>query len=151
MAKTTTLPVTQNIQMSFATLVTGSGIISGESGTSVSGLVSVYTAPADDAIVKSIMIASSDTSARVVGLYVRSGSADYVIGHVNVPIGAGITSGTTANIDYLTSPYVTGFPLDSSGKPVLPLQSGSILKAGAVTAVTNGKTITITAIAESYT
>jgi hypothetical protein len=70
---------------------------------------------------------------------------------VNVPIGAGFLSGTTVNIDVLGSTIVVGLPLDMSGRPYIPLASGSSLYVGVTIAeVAANKTIYVNAISEDY-
>lgn len=151
MAKTTTCPITQNIKNSFAALVNATGAVSGESGTSVTNLVTIYTAGSNDAVVKSLLVTSSDGTARTLNLYINNGTADFLIGAVTIPANSGAaTGGTTANIDYLGSQYINGLPFDQSGKPVIPLQATYILKAGVQVAVSSAKTITISAIVEEY-
>jgi len=150
MPKTNTLPLTQNIKVASNVLVNSSGVISGESGTSVSNLVTIYTCGSNDAIVKSLLLFSSDTANKNVSFYVNNGTADYLIGTITAWAYSG-TSGTTINLDFLGSIYTQGFPIDASGKNVMPMQAGHVLKAGIVTtAVTSGKTISITAIVEEY-
>ena len=151
MAKTTTLPVTQNIKFTGAKIVNATGAVSGESGTAVTGLVDLYTAPADDAVVKSVMATSSDTSSKILQLYVYDGSVSWLIGMITIAAGTGITSGTTVNADVLNNQYLIGLPLDSAGRPVLPMQSGHILRVGVTAAVTAAKTIGVVAFVESYT
>lgn len=151
MAKTTTCPITQNIKNAFATLVNATGAVSGESGTSVTNLVTVYTAGSNDAVVKSLVVTSSDSSARTLNIYINNGTYDYLLAAITIPAtSGGASGGTTVNVDILGSQYFLGLPFDQSGKPVLPLQTGYVLKAGVQVAVTAAKTVTVSAIVEEY-
>ena len=114
-----------------------------------SALKTLYTAGADDAIVRSIMVVSDDTSARNVTLYLNNGVADFPLCTVALAIGQG-TNGTTASIDLLSSAYVPGLSYDQNGKRILPLQAGYTLKIAATTTITAGKQISVVGVAEEY-
>lgn len=106
----------------------------------------LLTAGADDAIVKSLLITSTDTSARVVELILDDGTTEFVLASFNVAITAG-TDGATAVVDALTA---SGLPLDSAGKKILPLETGMELKVRAQVAVTAAKVINFVATVEEF-
>ncbi len=139
MAKQTNLYITSEIN--------GFGLII-ENGDGT-GYQTLYTASAEDAIVKSLMATSSDTAAMNVVLAVNDGVADHIIGTVNVPIAAG-TNGSTAAVDLLSASMLPGLPVDQYGKRILPMKNGHILKAAVLVAVTAAKAINIYGIAEEY-
>jgi hypothetical protein len=139
MAKSTSLNVTQNIKNPCVSILPAD----------TTTLKTLYTAGANDAVVKAINISSTDTTARNVGLYINNGVSDFLIGVVNVPITAGDT-GAVASVDVLASALIPSLPLDQNGKRVLPMQATYILKVGALVAVTAAKEIDVTCVAEEY-
>lgn len=139
MAKTNTVPVSQNIKCA------AYSILPADTTT----YKTLYTAGANDAVVKSLMACSTDTAARNVVLVVNNGTADFIIGCVNVPITAGDT-GAVAAVDLLAAALLPGLPLDQNGKRVLPMQTGHILKVGVLVAVTAAKQIDCVAVVEEY-
>lgn len=139
MAKQTSLYVTDTIKtpgVSFANA----------DGTTAKTL---YTAAADDAIVKSIMVTSNDTSTVNVKVIINDGSTDRIIGTVAVATLSG-TSGSAAAVDLLSSSLLPGLPLDQNGKRVLPLQGTHVLKVAPLVAVTAAKTVDVVAVVEEY-
>jgi hypothetical protein len=109
----------------------------------------VYTAAANDAVVKSLACVSDDTAAKNVRIGIDIGGTVYQIGTVNIPIASG-TNGTANAIDLLNASALPFLPVDRNGKRILPLKAGNILKVAALATVTTAKTITVTALAEEY-
>ncbi len=138
MAKTNTLPFTQAIKFGSNTIV----------AADTSSLKNVFTAGSNDSVLKSLVVVSDDTSARVLNVYVNNGS-DVLIGSVNVPITSG-SNGTSATVDLLSGTLFPGLPYDTNGKRILPLPASAIVKVSSQTTVTAAKTITIYGIAEDY-
>jgi len=139
MAKSTNLNFTQTLKLSAA-------VIAPADTTTAK---TVFTAGTDDAVVKAINVASTDTAARVLSLFVNDGSNDILIGRVNIPANSG-NNGTAATVDLLGGTLMPSLPYDSNGKRVLPLPAGYILKAGTTTTVTSAQSMTVTAMAEDY-
>ena len=139
MAKTTKLNFTQTLKLSAAVITP----------TETTTAQTVFTAGAEDSVVKSINVASTDTAARVLSLFVNNGSSDILIGRVNIPANSG-NNGTAATVDLLGGTLMPSLPYDANGKRVLPLPAGYILKAGTTTTVTSAQSITVTAMAEDY-
>ena len=139
MAKSTNLNFTQTLKLSAAVITP----------TETTTAQTVFTAGTDDSVVKAINVASTDTAARVLSLFVNNGSSDILIGRVNIPANSG-NNGTAATVDLLTGTLLPSLPYDSAGKRVLPLPAGYILKAGTTTTVTAAQSITVTAMAEDY-
>jgi hypothetical protein len=139
MPKTNTLPFTQNIKLSAA-------VIEPADTTTAK---TVFTAGANDSVVKAINVQSTDSAARVLSLFVNNGSTDILIGRVNIPANSG-NNGTSATVDLLGGTLMPSLPYDANGKRVLSLPAGYVLKAGTTTTVTSAAAITVTAIAEDY-
>lgn len=141
MAKSTDLTFTQNVNFKAVTFT---------NADAASTLKSLYTAAANDAVVKGLLIRSDETAtARVFDVLVNDGTTDYVIGAVNVPVNAGF-NGTVAAVDALASALFPGLPIDATGKRILPLKTGHSLKIRTQTQPTSGKTLTVSAIIEEY-
>lgn len=109
----------------------------------------VYTASANDAIIKGVSCVSDDTAAVNLRVFVDIGGTEYQIGTVNIPIASG-TNGAANAVDVLNSTAMSHLPLDRNGKRILPLAAGAILKVAALATVTAAKTVTITATVEEY-
>ena len=139
MAKSTNLNFTQTLKLSAAVITP----------TETTTAQTVFTAGAEDSVVKAINVASTDTAARVLSLFVNNGSSDILIGRVNIPANSG-NNGTAATVDLLGGTLMPSLPYDANGKRVLPLPAGYILKAGTTTTVTSAQSITVTAMAEDY-
>lgn len=109
----------------------------------------LYTASANDAVVKAINVASFDSAARVMSLWIVDADAQPIlIGAVNIPANSG-NNGTAAAIDLLGGTLMPSLPYDSNGKRVIALKGGQKL-AVSVPAVTAGTQINVTAQIEEY-
>lgn len=111
----------------------------------------LYTASSNDAVVKAINVASTDSAARVLSLWiVGSDATPVLIGSVNIPASSGApSSGTAATVDLLGGTLLPSMPYDSNGKRILALKAGQVL-AVSVPAVTAAKRIDVTAQIEEY-
>lgn len=139
MAKLEAFNQTQNIKFAAVTILPADA----------SALKTVFTAGANDSIVKSLIVVSDDTAARVLDLYINNGTTDFRIGAVNIPLASG-NAGAVANVDLLSGAWITGLPFDGSGKRVLPLPANYVLKVSSQSTVTAAKTITVACMAEDY-
>ncbi len=139
MAKQTNLYVTQAVKLPGVSFANADGTTA----------KTLYTAAADDAIVKSIMVTSTDTAARNLRLIVNDGTTDRTIGTVNIPVTAG-TTGAIAAVDLLGAALMPGLPLDQQGKRILPMQGGHIIKLAPLVAVTATFAIDAVAVVEEY-
>ena len=128
MAKSTLLNITQRLKFA-------SGSIAPADTTT---LKTLYTASADDAVLKSLLITSTDTAIQNVQLFVNDGTADRLIGTINVPANAG-NNGSVASVDALNGTMLPGLPYDQNGKRILPMKAGAILKAAVLVTVTAAK------------
>lgn len=153
MAKTTTCPITQTLQTFGQTFVAADSFVAANEGTAPTNTKIVFTAGEEGSVIKSLMIATDDTSAGVYNFYISmdSGTTKYLLFAIAVAATSGFASGTTVNVDVLGNTYVAGLPMDQSGKFVLPMKAGAILYAAKQTsAVTASKTTHIVGIAEDY-
>lgn len=139
MAKQSNLYITRTIK-------TPGVSIANADGTTAKTL---YTAGADDAVMKSLMITSDDSAAQNVQVILNDGSTDRVLGTVPVPANAG-TNGTIVAVDAFSATMLPGLPVDQNGKRVLPLQATHVVKLKSVAAVTAAKTISGVAVVEEY-
>lgn len=139
MAKQTSLPVTQRIKNPGVSFVNADGV----------AYKTLYTASADDAVVKGLVATSTDGTARNLKVTVNDTATDRVLGVVNVPINAGTTGAITA-VDLLASALLPGLPMDQNGKRVLPLQGTYALKIAPLVAVTAAAQIDVQAMVEEY-
>lgn len=103
------------------------------SGTATSNL---FTAGANGALIDSISVVSTDTSAVIVVLSVDDGTLDNLIGEVTIPIGAG-TDGSTPAVNLLDAAALPFLQSDGG----LPLGPTDILKIAAKVAVTATKQV----------
>jgi hypothetical protein len=115
----------------------------------VEALKDLYTASTNDAVVKAINVASLDSAARVMSLWIIGVDAQPVlIGAVNIPANSG-NNGTAATVDLLGGTLMPSLPYDANGKRVLILKAGQKLSVS-VPAVTAGTQINVTASVEEY-
>lgn len=105
-----------------------------------SGLKTVVTGGANGSKVSSLMLSSSDTTARDVTIGRSRSGTFYALGTVTVPITAGQIA-ATGGINGLNTVAIPGLPFDNDGMPYLFLQSGDTLDIKAITTVTAAKAI----------
>jgi hypothetical protein len=149
MAKTTTCPIPQTYANKGAVIQNSTGNCGVTATTTPSNTVLLYTAAANDANVKSLIVISDDTSAKVLNIYLSpdSGTTFYLLGCVNIPITAGTITGTPP-VDILAN--LPGLPLDAAGKPCLPLLAAERIYIAAQSTVTSGKFLVATALVEEF-
>ena len=152
MAKTTTLPITQNIQSAFGTLLNADSFSAANGGTAPTNTKLLCTAGADGSILKSLVISSDDSSARVVQFWLSTdaGTTKYLIGSISVAANGG-TNGSNANVDFLGSSILVGMCTDSSGKYVILLAANAkVYYCVTTAAVTSGRTVYISSMLEDF-
>lgn len=151
MAKTTTIPFPQTITTFGATIVNATSFTAANPGTAPTNTLLLYTAAANDAVIKSLLVSSNDTSSATVQFWLSkdSGTTKYLIGSVVV---AGLSGAATLiNVDVLGNAILTGFDYNETGKCVLPLSASDRIYIGVITsAVTASKNVYVTGIAEEY-
>jgi len=109
----------------------------------------VATAGANDSVVKMLQCTSNDTAAVNMQVAVYDGTNRYVIGTVNIPIGAG-SNGTANAIDLLNNTAIPGLPVDANGKRIVTLKTGWFLQVAPIAVVTAAKTVYVASSQEDY-
>lgn len=112
----------------------------------------LYTGSANDAVVKAINVASTDSAARTVTLWEQdaSGGQFNLVCAVNVPLtSGGASGGAVAAVDLLGGTLLPSLPYDTNGKRVLPVKAGVKLYVS-VPAVTASTFISVSAMIEEY-
>jgi hypothetical protein len=151
--KVNTLPIAQNIngpatvQFANADGAAGTGLTTSPSNTKL-----LYTAGANDSVLKSIIVNTDEaTTVRIVNIYVSpdSGTTKNWIGSVSIPLQSGNT-GVISTVDVLGATVLPGMCYDQSGKAVLPLAGTYRIYVGLQVAVTSGKFVNVTAVGEDY-
>ena len=139
MAKQTALYLTKGIANAAVTLTS----------SDTTAWKTVYTASADDAMVKMLSAASDDTAAVNLRIGIDIGGTVFQIGTVNIPIATG-TNGTANAVNLMNRTALPFLPIDGVGNPYIPLKAGSILKVAALATMTAAKTLTVTSSSEEY-
>lgn len=152
MAKTTSNPFTQTVKSPALALVNANSFIAANGGTSPTNTTKLLTAGSEGSIVKSIIVASDDSSARSISFYIstNAGTTKFLLFTVPVAATSGV-NGSTINVDVLNNAFVQGLPIDQSGRPILPLEANEEIYVGVITAaVTSGRTLYITCNVEDF-
>ena len=110
---------------------------------------SLYAAGANGSKIVGVLVASTDTVARVVQLALTRGGVNYVFSAAAVPVASG-TDGASPTINLLGVTLCPGLPVDNDGQPYVLLQSGDTLTIASSTTVTSGKLLHATAIAGDF-
>jgi len=111
------------------------------------------TAGANGSILKALRIASTDTAAANVAIWIQPAGTGLLtlLGVVNVPITAGFSAtGVVAPVDVLGNTYLTGLTTDQTGLPVLPLAASTKVYVSLLAALTNYKALHITGTQEDF-
>lgn len=111
--------------------------------------VTVYTAPTNDAVLKSLIATSTDTAAVNLQVFISDGTTDHLLGTVRIPAGSG-TDGATASVDILGSSLLPGLPVDMNNRRILPMEYGKILKVAPLVAITATKQVDLVPVSEEY-
>lgn len=152
MAKITSNPFTQTIRTPASTLINSDSFIAANGGTSPTNTKELLTAGSEGSILKSLIVASDDSSARTISFYISmdSGTTKFLLFSVPVAISSG-SNGTTINVDVLNNAVVQGLQIDQSGRPIIALQANAKIYMGILTAaVTSGRTIHVIASVEDF-
>jgi hypothetical protein len=136
MAKQTSVFATRTVKNSAVTFVNADGTTAKD----------LFTAGADDSLLRSVGIVSDDTASRVIDLFLHNGTTAFLLGSVNIPAASG-SDGTTPEINAL---LFASLPLDARDKKFIPLKTGWKLQAKMQGAVTAAKTVTVICLGEDY-
>ena len=109
-------------------------------------LVTLYTGGVNGSIVESILVSSTDTSARLLQLSILTGAVSYILGTINIPLSSG-TTGAAPAVNLISSTNTAIIPVntDSNGNQYIYIGSGSVLQVNCTTTVTTAKIISLTA------
>ena len=153
MAKSTTLPLTQNHRNIANTLVNADSFTAINPGTAPTNTKLLMTSGADGSILKHLIACTDATAAaQTFGLWIStdSGITKHLIGVTSIPLNSGYT-GAVINVDCLSSAFFIGLTYDQAGRPILPLQANAQLYIGCLTtAVAASKTIWVTGVVEDF-
>lgn len=108
----------------------------------------VVTAGAQGTKVSSLIITSTDTSARDVLIGIANGGTTFPLGMISIPITAGNTNAIPAVNGFAVQSGgggIQGLAVDSNGNPYLDLVSGDTLIVAAQSTVTTAKAISVIA------
>jgi hypothetical protein len=135
MAKTTTIPNVQNANMPDGSILPAD----------TTSKKTIFTAGANDSILRALAASSTDTSDRTINLYVNVGGAgtDRLVATILIPLNSG-NSATISAVDLfhaLTSSaaLMPFLPLDAYGNKVWMLKAGTTIKVACTTTVTTAK------------
>lgn len=129
MAKTFTVPYPQTCNNIDGTIV----------AADTTSKKTVFTAGANDSVIKSFGLTNSDSGAHIVHVYVNvgGGGTDRLIGTVNV-LGSGGSDGTTPALDVMRSTIIPFFALDAYGNSTVTLKASSTIKIASGSTLSGG-------------
>ena len=137
MAKTTTIPNVQNANMPDGSILPAD----------TTSKKTIFTAGANDSILRSLGASSTDTSDRLINLYVNVGGAgtDRLVATITIPLNSG-NSATIPAVDILraltgSSYLIPQLAYDAYGNKVWNLKAGTTVKVACTTTVTTAKEI----------
>lgn len=104
----------------------------------------LVTAGASGTKVVSIGAATDETANRDVQLFRFVGGVSYLIGTVQVPLGAGNTN-AVPSVDLMNAVAMPHLPTDNDGQHYLLLGAGEVLQVAMAATVTAAKTVHISA------
>ena len=114
-------------------------------GTTFKTLMSAGT---NGSRIDTVFASNTDTSnAYVLQLAIQKSGVDYVIGEVNVPLGAG-TNGSTKSVAVLNTTDLPGLAYVETGS--LYLENGATLRARVKTAAAGGNSVQLVGIGGDY-
>jgi hypothetical protein len=112
------------------------------------------TAGADGSILKSLRIASTDTTGRYVSLWIQPGGTGLLqlisTLYVEAESGFYTSGGVRANVDILGNVGLVGMTTDQTGLPVLPLAASTKVYVSLLATLTDYKALHITATLENF-
>lgn len=139
MAKTTSLYLPKGVNNNSVTFTSADA----------SALKVIFTAGADDSDLRTLLACTDDTAAINLKLYITRSGVDYLIATVNIPTLSG-TNGAAPAIDLLNATAFAALPFDNTGKRILPLKTGDVLKGACLVTMTAAKTLWVSAIGQDY-
>jgi len=112
--------------------------------------VTIYTGGANGSKITGLIAQSTDSAAHDLQIAIVRSGTTYILGTVNVPLGAGNT-GSVPSVNLLNNVQLPGLPLDSDGNPfIFLLDANDTLAINPVVIVTNPTQVNITAIGSDF-
>jgi hypothetical protein len=118
-------------------------------GSGSANKLTLYTAGSNGSKIESLIISSTDTSARDMVFIVTISAVNYILTMISIPITAGLTN-AIPNVDILRSTQFVGLANDANGNRYIYLASGTTLAAYMNTTITSGKEIDVFIQAGDY-
>lgn len=114
-----------------------------------SNKITIVTGATNGTKIESINVASTDTSARDIALYLTVSAVDYLLTTISIPANSGNTNALPA-IDLLASSQFPSLSLDNNTNSYIYIASGAVLKAASTTTLTTAKVIQFVAQGGDY-
>jgi len=107
-------------------------------------LKTLVTPGANGTRVDSIIVSSTDTSAKDLQFVITVSATDYVVGTLSIPANSGFTNAVPLVSVFAHSQFIA-FNTDVNGNKHMYLANGAVLKVKALTTVTAAKAISVVA------
>jgi hypothetical protein len=111
--------------------------------------VTLLTAGTDGTVLDALQVSSTDTSSRILLLYLNSGGVDYLLTTFAISANSGSNTGIVP-VDLLRNIQFTTNAFDANGNRFLRLSAGSSLKIAVTSALTSTKEIACVAQGVDY-
>lgn len=109
----------------------------------------IYTAGADDSLIKSIAVTSSSTTDADALFYLFNGTTRFLFGHLDVPANAGF-NGIVNQVNGLNKTNFPCLEMNSSGVAFLPLKTGWSLQVALKNTLAAGEILTVVVSVEDF-
>lgn len=110
------------------------------------GKKTLVTGGTNGSRVDAVNVASTETTARDLQIWLSNGTADFLLATISVPANSG-NNNAAPSVDVLRHYVLPGLAVDASGNRILYVESGWSLKASATSALTAGKELVLVASA----
>lgn len=118
-------------------------------GNGVANKLTIYTAGANGSKVESIIVSSTDTSARDMVFLITISGTNYILTMISIPITAGLTNAIPC-VDILRHTQFPGLANDANGNRYLYLANGTTFCAYMNTTITSAKEVDVFVQAGDY-
>jgi hypothetical protein len=112
-------------------------------------LKTIFTAGVNGSKIETINIASDDSAAKTLNLYISDGTTNYQLSQFNIPATSGFTT-TNPSVGLMTQTQMPTLNYDSNGNRYIYLKANWLLKANVTAAMTAAKTMHIVTFAEDF-
>lgn len=103
-------------------------------------LKTLITAGAQGSRLNSLILSSTDTTARDIQFWLTRSATNYLIGTVNIPVSAGNTN-AAPSVNILGNLQIPGLAFDANGNPYVDLKAADVLSIACLTTVTAAKAV----------